>query len=62
MADITMCTSENCPVRSTCYRQRAKTSQYQSWCNFEYTCNINSGFNDYIPLTVKENINIIKTQ
>lgn len=60
MSDITMCTSENCPVRATCYRQRAKASEYQSWCNFEYTCNENNGFIDYITLTVKENKNIIK--
>ena len=60
MGDITMCTSKNCPVRSTCYRQRAKASENQSWLNFEYTCNENSGFNDYMSLVVKENINIIK--
>ena len=61
MADFTMCASERCPVRGTCYRQKAKASENQSWCNFEYTCNENNGFIDYMALTVKENINIIKS-
>ena len=60
MADITMCSSKSCAIRGMCYRQKTKESENQSWCNFEYTCNENSGFNDYLPLTVKENINIIK--
>lgn len=48
MADITMRTSENCPIRDSCYRMQAEPSQFQSWSNFEYTCNENSGFDDYI--------------
>lgn len=48
MADITMCTSENCPVRDSCYRVQAKPNQFQSWSNFEYTCNENNGFEDFI--------------
>ena len=50
MADITMCTSENCPYRDECYRVRAKPVEYQSWSNYEYTCNENSGFEDFIPV------------
>ena len=50
MPDITMCTSENCPYRDECYRVRAKPSIFQSWSNFEYTCNENSGFEDFIPV------------
>lgn len=60
MSNFTMCASQNCPVKFTCYRQNAKVSENQSWLNFEYTCNENSGFNDYISLTVKENINVVK--
>ena len=48
IADITMCTSENCEMREKCYRVRAKPSEYQSWSNFEYTCNEDSGFEDFI--------------
>lgn len=50
MPDISMCTSVTCPMKDTCYRVQAKPSQYQSWCNFEYTCNEDSGFCDYIKL------------
>ena len=48
IADITMCTSESCPYRYESYRVRAKQSIYQSWSNFDYTCNENSGFEDFI--------------
>ena len=50
IADITMCTSESCPCRDECYRVRAKSGKYQSWSNFEYTCNENSGFEDFMPV------------
>ena len=50
MSDITMCTSENCPYIDRCYRVRAKPSKYQSWSNFEYTCNEDSGFEDFISM------------
>ena len=60
IADITMCTSQNCPYRASCYRSQAKPSEYQSWSNFEYTCNENSGFSDYISIKPKKNDNIIK--
>lgn len=50
MADITKCSSQFCPLRLRCYRQLAKSNeQYQSYSNFEYTCNENAGFPDYIP-------------
>ena len=48
MPGITLCTSENCPYKDKCYRVQAKSSKYQSWSNFEYTCNENSGFEDFI--------------
>ena len=48
MPDITMCSSENCPMRGSCYRSRAKPDKLQSWTNFEYFCNENSGFDEYI--------------
>ena len=49
MSDITMCSSEHCPMKDKCYRASAKPNKFaQSWSNFEYTCNENSGFNEYI--------------
>ena len=48
--DITMCSSETCSEREKCYRAMAKPSEYQSWSNFEYTCNENSGFEDFISV------------
>lgn len=49
MADMTMCSSENCPEINSCYRATAKPTKWQSWSNFEYTCNEESGFEDFIP-------------
>lgn len=41
--------SEHCPMKDKCYRVSAKPNKFaQSWSNFEYTCNDNSGFNKYI--------------
>lgn len=48
MPDITMCYSKDCPERNNCYRACAKPSEFQSWSNFEYTCNEENGFKDFI--------------
>ena len=53
MPDITMCASENCPERQECYRAQAKADEKQIWRNFEYTCNENSGYEDFIPTKMK---------
>ena len=58
IADITMCTSENCPYRDECYRVRAKPGKYQSWSNFEYVCNENSGFEDFIQYVKKSDVTL----
>ena len=50
MSDITMCSSINCPMRESCYRVQAKVDNYQDWNNFEYTCNENSGFENFISV------------
>ena len=34
MADISMCMSENCESKSTCYRKLAEPSSYQSYVYF----------------------------
>lgn len=48
MADITMCSSETCPMKNKCYGATARASDWQSWSNFEYNCNEDSGFEDFI--------------
>jgi hypothetical protein len=48
--DFTMCSSLHCPKYYECYRTQARVSEYQSWSNFEYTCNEISGFEDFIPM------------
>ena len=58
MPDITMCTSENCPYRDKCYRVRAEPSKYQSWSNFEYTCNEDSGFEDFMPYIKRSDVTL----
>lgn len=51
MADITMCSALCCPKYEECYRAQASVNnEYQSWSNFEYTCNELSGFDDFIPI------------
>ena len=56
--EITMCTSENCPYKNKCYRSRAEPSKYQSRSNFEYTCNENSGFEDFIHYVKKSDVTL----
>lgn len=37
MPDITLCTNKDCPIRSACYRYRAKPDKYwQSFANFTW--------------------------
>jgi len=54
MPDVTMCTSNECPVKDTCYRAQATPDKLQSYSNFEYTCNENNGFSYYIPFKLDE--------
>ena len=55
MPDITMCASKDCPERNNCYRAIVKPNKYaQSYTNFEYTCNEDSGFNEFIKMNLKE--------
>ncbi len=54
MPDITMCLSESCPVRDTCYRKQAKPDKYQSYSIFDYTCNEDNGFCEYIRVYKEE--------
>lgn len=37
MPDISMCASEQCPSRDTCYRHTATPGEYQSWADYEAT-------------------------
>lgn len=52
MPDITMCLSESCPYKNKCYRAQANPNPYyQSYSNFEYVCNKESGFEDFIKMS-----------
>ena len=57
MPDITMCSSVNCTERDTCYRNKAIPDKLQSYYNFEYVCNEESAFNEYIKLRNEAEIN-----
>lgn len=62
MADIILCSNVHCPVRSTCHRSSTKVEESQVWSNFEYFCNENSGFADYIPITTRDDRDIVKVK
>ena len=48
MPDITMCLNEECPECLNCYRYIVKPDKTQSYSDFGYTCNGESGFEDFI--------------
>ena len=49
--DMTLCTSNTCPEKDYCYRRRAKPNpNTQRYYNFEYTCNKESSFRDFIRI------------
>lgn len=50
-----MCSSNFCPYKNKCCRSIAKPDKFQSYSNFEYICNENSGFEMYIKCEVKSN-------
>ena len=62
MSDIILCSSIHCPVRSTCYRSSAKIKESPVWSNFEYFCNEDNGFADYIPMAISEDKNIVNAK
>lgn len=41
-------------MRDECYRVQAKIDEYQEWNNFEYTCNENSGFDNFIKICTQK--------
>lgn len=48
---MVLCSSENCPIRNECYRNTAKARKdKQTWSNFEYTCNENNGFEEFMKV------------
>lgn len=47
--DITMCQPVSCPYADTCLRATQDPNPFwQSYAEFELTCNEGSGFEDYI--------------
>lgn len=55
-----MCTSIECPMRKECYRTKLDSGDRQDYFNFEYTCNANSGFCDFIKFP-SENPRVFRT-
>lgn len=45
-----MCTSIECPMRKECHRAYSDSDDRQDCFNFEYTCNENSGFCDFMSV------------
>lgn len=52
--DITLCTSQKCPVRDICFRSQAEPSPQQRYSNFEYTCHEENGFAYYIQMSLNK--------
>lgn len=53
MADISMCTNEDCPLSEGCYRQQAMPNvSWQSYAMFSYTESDNGVYcANYMPVT-----------
>lgn len=54
MTNITICCNGNCPMRNLCLRAVLSSNTVQSYYDFGYTCNIDTGFEDYIPFKSDE--------
>ena len=48
MIVITTCTSIECPMREKCYRAVTDNDNCYERFNYEYSCNENSGFDDFV--------------
>ena len=59
--DITMCCAKNCTHSNKCYRYRKEPSNNQSYYNYEYECNIGSGF-DYFESMLETDVNVINKE
>jgi len=56
MADITMCDTQECDMRNTCYRALATPSDYQSWAIFEFKNGDCDDYIEYVPHTRKADV------
>lgn len=45
---MVMCSSKYCPMGEECFRKKETPGKDQLWLNYEYKCNENSGFQDFI--------------
>ena len=50
-----MCSARNCKYANQCYRYRKEPSNNQSYYNYEYECNVGSGF-DYFECMLETKI------
>jgi hypothetical protein len=55
MGDITLCTAKFCPYEKKCARKsRCEPDNImQSYCNLEYICNEESGFDMFMPMYIE---------
>ena len=54
MTNLTLCSSTECPVKNVCYRSQAQPKKSQSYYDFCYTCNEDTGFVCYIPCVLTD--------
>ena len=57
---MTMCTSVECPMRKECSRADSGSGNCQDYFNYEYSCNENSGFDDFCKNISAKNIQEMK--
>ena len=50
-----MCNARNCKYSNQCYKYRKEPSDNQSYYNYEYECNVGSGF-DYFECMLETKI------
>ena len=53
---MTACTSTECPMKKECYRANSNTNEHHDCFNYEYGCNENSGFQDFVSVKWYRNI------
>lgn len=57
--DITMCQTENCDRRDSCYRYRAIPNKIQSYSNFEDICKAEE-YSQFLEILPEDRIKKIK--
>lgn len=48
--DMTMCCAKNCTYANKCYKYRKEPSENQEYYDYEYECNVGSGFDFFVNM------------